>query len=74
MKDAREGRGQAGFNKRKFDEGYIRAHYSCTNSDCPSRLKCFRYLKTPTFEGNCEKFIPQENGKCEWFVKDRKDD
>lgn len=73
MKDAREGRGKEGFNKKKHDEGYMRAFYTCTNKECPRRLKCFRYLKTPNFERNSEKFIPQENGECEWFVEDRKE-
>ena len=74
MKDPREGRGKEGYNKKKQDEGYKRAFYTCTNSNCPLRYKCFRWLKTPTFERNSEKFIPQENGECEWFVEDQKDD
>lgn len=73
MKDARADRGREGFNKKKYDEGYIRAHYSCTNDNCSLRYTCYRWLRTPIFKGNREKFIPQENGICEWFVQDRKE-
>lgn len=73
MKDPRQGRGKAGFNKKKYDEGYKRAHYSCTNDNCYLRYKCYRWLRTPIFIGNREKFVPQESGECEWFVQDRKE-
>ena len=63
-----------GFDKKKHDEGYRRAFYSCTNDNCHLRYKCFRFLRTPTFKGNREKFVPHENGNCEWFVKDRKEE
>lgn len=73
MKDPREGRGKEGYNKKKQDKGYKRAFYTCTNDNCPRRYTCFRWLRTPTFERNSEKFIPQENGECEWYVKDQKE-
>jgi len=75
MVDGNAGKGDGirdGFNKAEFDKGYKRAYYSCTNNDCPMRYKCFRFLRTPLFIGNRERFIPQGN-KCEWFVPDRKE-
>lgn len=74
MKDPRADRGREGFNKKSYDKGYIRAHYSCTNDNCSRRYECFRFLRTPTFKGNREKFIPQESGECEFFTPDRKDE
>ena len=76
MVDGNPGKGDGtreGFNKTRFDEGYKRAHYSCTNGDCPMRYKCFRFLRTPVFVGNRERFEP-DGDKCEFFVKDQKDE
>ena len=73
MKDPREGRGREGFNKKRHDEGYMKAFYHCTNGNCPRRYSCYRWLCTPTFERNSEKFVPQENGDCEFFVPDKKE-
>ncbi len=70
MKDARSGRGREGFNKRKFDEGYIRAFGVCRNIECPKKYKCYRYLKTPPFHAT---YIEVEPDKCNYFVKDQVD-
>lgn len=76
MVDGNPGKGDGpreGFNKKKHDEGYVRAFYTCTNNNCPSRYKCFRWLRTPTFKGNHKKFVP-DGDKCEFFVPDRKEE
>ena len=71
MKDPREGRGMEGFNKHKFDEGYIRAFGLCRNVECPRRYNCFRYLKTPEFSNTY--YIEVEPDKCNYFVPDQVD-
>lgn len=71
MKDPREGRGREGFDKRKFDEGYLRAFGLCRNTDCPKKYKCYRYLKTPEFKNTC--YIKVKPEKCNYFVPDRKE-
>lgn len=73
MGDARAGRGKEGFDKKKHDEGYERAFYTCNNKECPLRYSCFRWLRTPTFEKNSKRYEP-DGGKCDMFVEDRADD
>jgi len=71
--DAREGRGKEGFNKKKYDEGYLRAFGLCRNTECPLRYKCYRFLRTPEFRSTYLECTPSKEG-CEFFVKDQKDE
>lgn len=49
----------------------------CMNSNCPSRMKCYRYMAEPNpyrqSYGDFKPFITHKD-RCEYFTPIRKDD
>lgn len=67
--DARKGRGMEGFDKRKYDKGYLRAFGLCRNSDCHLSSHCYRFLRTIPLHPSYGDWGPDKDGRCGFYVK-----
>lgn len=44
----------------------------CLNMDCPLRLQCYRYTAMASNMQSFADFKPNENGKCNKFLNNKK--
>jgi len=56
-------------DKKKYDEGYLRAYGLCKNSNCHLSSHCYRFLRTIPFHPTYGDWKPDKDGKCSFYVK-----
>ena len=61
-------------NKDAFDMNYFRLFGFCNAKNCPRSWHCYRASRGFDINNRTWVPIPDDYDKCEWFVKDEKDE